>query len=56
LPSVGGGAVPAAGMGNAAAVPPMVPFGSLAARGGVGGSATQYDFRPTVIPRSPAAG
>ena len=56
LPSVGGAAAPAAGMGNAAAVPPMVPFGSLAARGGVGGSATQYDFRPTVIPRSPAAG
>ncbi|MGB3523617.1 MAG: PE/PPE C-terminal domain-containing protein, partial [Mycobacterium sp.] len=56
LPSVGGVAAPAAGMGNAAAVPPMVPFGSLAARGGIGGAATQYDFRPTVIPRSPAAG
>jgi len=56
LPSVGGVAAPAAGMGNAAAVPPMVPFGSLAARGGVGGSPTHYDFRPTVIPRSPAAG
>lgn len=56
LPVTGGLAAPAAGMGNAAAVPPMVPFGSLAARGGVGGSATQYDFRPTVIPRSPAAG
>jgi len=56
LPSVGGAAAPAAGMGNAAAVPPMVPFGNLAARGGVAGSATQYDFRPTVVPRSPAAG
>ena len=56
LPSVGAAAAPAAGMTNAAAVPPMVPFGSLAARGGVGGSPTHYDFRPTVIPRSPAAG
>ncbi|MDQ2627775.1 MAG: PPE family protein [Actinomycetota bacterium] len=42
--------------GHPAGVPPMVPVGSLAGRGGFGATATQYDFRPTVIPRSPAAG
>ncbi|MEB3022007.1 PPE family protein [[Mycobacterium] crassicus] len=50
------GAVSPAGVGTASAVPPMVPFGNLGGRGGFGATATQYDFRPTVIPRSPAAG
>lgn len=49
-------AVSPAGMGPASAIPPMVPFGNLGGRGGFGASVTQYDFRPTVIPRSPAAG
>lgn len=56
MPLTAGVAAPAAGMGNAAAMPPMVPVGNLAGRGGIGATATQYDFRPTVIPRSPAAG
>lgn len=50
------GAAAPAGMGPGSAIPPMVPFGNLGGRGGFGASATQYDFRPTVIPRSPAAG
>ncbi|MGV0697666.1 PPE family protein [Mycolicibacter sinensis] len=53
LPLTGSVAGPA---GHPAAVPPMVPVGNLAGRGGIGATATQYDFRPTVIPRSPAAG
>lgn len=50
------GVVPPAPMVPTSGVPPMVPFGNFGGRGGFGGSATQYDFRPTVIPRSPAAG
>ncbi|MEB3064810.1 MULTISPECIES: PPE family protein [Mycolicibacter] len=50
------GAAAPAGMGPASPIPPMVPFGNLGSRGGFGATATQYDFRPTVIPRSPAAG
>ncbi|MEB3030607.1 PPE family protein [[Mycobacterium] nativiensis] len=50
------GAVVPAGVGPGSAIPPMVPFGNLGGRGGFGATATQYDFRPTVIPRSPAAG
>ncbi|OBH20191.1 PPE family protein [Mycolicibacter terrae] len=50
------GVAPPVGAGPSSAIPPMVPFGNLAARGGIGATATQYDFRPTVIPRSPAAG
>ncbi|MEB3050262.1 PPE family protein [Mycolicibacter sp. MYC123] len=50
------GAAAPAGMGPASPIPPMVPFGNLGGRGGFGATATQYDFRPTVIPRSPAAG
>ncbi|OBY32837.1 PPE family protein [Mycolicibacter kumamotonensis] len=53
LPLAGGTTAPAAGAGM---MPPMVPVGNLAGRGGMGGVATQYDFRPSVIPRSPAAG
>lgn len=45
-----------AGTGPASPIPPMVPFGNVGGRGGFGATATQYDFRPTVIPRSPAAG
>ncbi|MCV7384700.1 PPE family protein [Mycolicibacter longobardus] len=56
LPVTAGMAAPAAETGSAAAMPPMVPFGNLAGRGGFATPATQYDFRPTVIPRSPAAG
>ncbi|BBX22679.1 PPE family protein [Mycolicibacter terrae] len=56
LPVTGSAPAPAAGMGHAAAMPPMVPIGNLGGRGGFGATATQYDFRPSVIPRSPAAG
>lgn len=45
-----------AGTGPASPIPPLVPFGNLGGRGGFGATATQYDFRPTMIPRSPAAG
>src|SRR5690625_1164194 len=55
LPAAGGATAAAAGMGHAP-MPPMMPVGSLAGRGVAGGVATQYDFRPSVIPRSPAAG
>ncbi|MBS9535266.1 PPE family protein [Mycobacterium sp. M1] len=44
----------AAGMGHPI-IPPMMPMGGAAGRG-VGGSASSYDFRPNLIPRSPAAG
>ncbi|RAV02955.1 PPE family protein [Mycolicibacter senuensis] len=50
------GAVAPAGAGPGSAIPPMVPLGNLGGRGGFGATATQYDLRPTVIPRSPAAG
>ncbi|CAJ1498267.1 PPE family protein [[Mycobacterium] kokjensenii] len=56
LSSAGGFAAPAGGAGHPGMVPPMVPFGGLGSRGGASAGAARYDFRPTVIPRSPAAG
>ncbi len=41
--------------GASAAVPPVLPITNMAGRG-FGAQASQYDLRPTVIPRSPSAG
>jgi PPE-repeat protein len=46
---------PAAGAAHAA-MPPMMPIANMAGRSVVGGPVAQYDFRPTVIARSPAGG
>ncbi|HET9876737.1 MAG TPA: hypothetical protein VFQ37_13380 [Mycobacterium sp.] len=54
LASTSTSTAPVAGMGQAA-MPPMMPITNMAARGAVG-PASQYDFRPNLIPRSPAGG
>lgn len=54
LSATGTGAAPVGGA--AAAMPPMMPITNMAARGGLGGSAAQYDFRPTVLAHSPIGG
>lgn len=45
----------AAGVNGTAGVPPMMPIANMAGRTAAG-APSQYDMRPTVIPRSPSAG
>ncbi|WP_375484125.1 PPE family protein [uncultured Mycobacterium sp.] len=50
-----GATVSAAPANGPAVVPPVMPIGSMGARG-FNTPPSQYDLRPTVIPRSPSAG
>ncbi len=56
LPSTATGVTPSVQAGAHAGVPPMVPVTNMAGRGAVDGTAPRFELRPSVIPRSPAAG